>query len=63
MKREFPYESRDVYEISGSLGLGFKRMRTPVVKEIGIARHYLAYAKDFKSAMKSSRSSKTFVMS
>ena len=47
MKREFPYESRDVYEISGSLGLGFKRMRTPVVKEIGITRHYLAYAKDF----------------
>lgn len=47
MEREFPYESRDLYEISWSLGLGFKRMRTPVVKQIGIARYYLAYAKDF----------------
>ena len=47
MEREFPYESQDVYEISWSLRSEFKQMRTPVVSQIGIARYYLVYVKDF----------------
>lgn len=47
MKREFLYELWDVYEISGSLGLGFKWMCILVVKEIGIVCYYFVYVKDF----------------